>query len=34
MLGRQADLPLLAACLALRWMAGPVTLKIDYLPMR
>ena len=30
----QADLPLLAACLAVWWLAGGVPLKIAYLLMR
>src|ERR1017187_3290015 len=33
-LDRQVDLPLLAACLALGWLAGRVLLKISYLLMR
>src|ERR1017187_2072315 len=33
-LDRQVDLPLLAACLALWWLAGRVLLKISYLLMR
>jgi hypothetical protein len=30
----RVDLPLLAACLALRWLAGRLPLKIVYLLMR
>ena len=33
-LDREVDQPLLAACLALRWLAGRVPLEIVYLLMR